>query len=121
MKQRYPDWATDKQQEGMKRFLDIAYEYGDFTVSFEKDRHGRGDEYHSFVAVVEWENWQNPGTKKHEFYIAWDYEQTWDCHHQEIHDWQFLFGGGDATREISSEVFFVDLFFYLDKAAKVAA
>lgn len=59
--------------------------------------------------------------RQHEFDIAWNYEQTWDCYGDKKEEWQFIFSGGDATREMTTEVFFIDLFFMLDKIVDKAA
>lgn len=109
-----PQWATDKQLEGMKKFITIAKEYGDFDISFKPNNWG--DEDRSiFIACVDWENYQASGRRHHEMRIGFDYEATWDCYGERVHDWQFIFAGGDATRELSTEIFFLDLFFYMDE------
>lgn len=55
MLNEYPEWATEKQKEGMKEFIEIANEYGDFDVTFEQERHGRGG-HSRFTAKIEWTN-----------------------------------------------------------------
>lgn len=110
---KYPEWATEKQQEGMEKFRGIASEYHDFTIDFTQSDLGEEDSTR-FYANVSWGSEGLRGQRKHKFDIAYDYEATWDRCGVRLHEWQFLFAGGDATREISTEVFFLDLFFYLD-------
>lgn len=108
-----PEWANDKQLEGMKKFIAIAKEYGDFDVSFKPNNWGDEDSS-IFIACIDWENFQAKGRRHHEMRIGFDYEATWDCYGERIHDWQFIFAGGDATRELTTEIFFLNLFFYMD-------
>lgn len=110
-------WATTKQQEGMSAFLDIASEYGNFDVSFFQS-HGVED---AFTARVEWENNKAEGRRSYEFHVAWDYEPTLDCLGDELHEWHFVFAHGDASREMTSEIFFLSLFFYLDEQLAIVA
>lgn len=118
----YPDWATEKQLEGMKKFVAIAEEYGSFEIGFETNNWGDEDDS-IFIAVLTWgyEGTNEKGIRKHKIRCGWDYEATWDCYGERVHDWQFIFAGGDATRGMSTEVFFVDLFFYLDGIAETKA
>lgn len=110
MSTKYPDWASEKQVEGMKAFSSVAKEYGDFTVEFTPTDYDDGE--HRFYAVVNWR--LLGGEMQHTFDIGWYYERTWarDGTEKEPH-WQFLFAGGDATREMSTEVFFLELFQFL--------
>jgi len=110
---KFPEWATEKQKEGMKEFLKVADSYGQFDVIFEQSQYP--DYENRFLAVVTWENIYAKGVRSHKFDIDWDYEETWDKYGDRIYQWQFLFSGGEATREISTEVFFIDLFFEIDK------
>ncbi|MBO1897758.1 hypothetical protein HNW13_018630 [Shewanella sp. BF02_Schw] len=110
-----PIWATPKQKEGMLLFYQIASEYGCFSVTFKQST--KAIEQHIFIAAVEWESPTNTGCVKryHEFFVAWDYETTWDQFGKIVLYWQFLFAGGDCTREVTTESFYIDLFFYMDK------
>lgn len=120
---KYPDWATEKQLEGMREFGAIAYEYGNFDVEFEQENSGCEGNFHRFYAIVTW-GWEGSekGQRKHVFDIAFGYEKTWTAHGEEMEPyWQFLFSGGDSTREISTETFFLSLFFYLDDIAVTKA
>ena len=121
MKYKYPEWATEKQKEGMDIFLGIATEYGDFNITFRQDDHDYDEDAHAFFADIAWSHNTAKGERKHEMLIAWDYEPTWNRYNERVHHWQFLFGGGDATREVSSEVFFLDMFWYLDEKANLVA
>lgn len=118
MKQNYPDWATEKQKEGMAKFTAIADEYWVFDIEFRQDDHGDEDDESRFYADITWGEGTPLGVRKYEFDIAFDYEATWNRHHERIHEWQFLFSGGEATREVSTEVLALDLFFYLDGIVK---
>lgn len=110
-KNKHLEWATTKQIEGMEEFCAVADEYGNFDVEF-KQSDWADDESSRFYAIVSW------GTKgdhkNHTFDIAYNYEPTWDCHYKPVEFWQFIFADGDCTKEISTEVFFVELFSYLD-------
>jgi hypothetical protein len=110
---KLPEWANDKQIEGMKEIIGIAKEYGDFGISFKQNDYGDEDDS-IFIMCLDWGNYNTKGNRHHEMRIGFDYEQTWDCYGELVHDWQFIFAGGDATRELTTEVFFLDLFFYLD-------
>lgn len=112
----FPEWATPKQIEGMKEFVDVSNEYGCFKVAYKQSDWGDEDETR-FYAVVTWGSTNNKGCREHTFDIAYDYEPTWDYLNEPIEFWQFLFAGGDCTREISTEVFFLELFQYLDGIA----
>ena len=114
-----PKWATEKQQEGMKLFNTIAREYADFEIEFTASDHDDEDEDSRFYAIITWGSFSNDkGQRVHSFDIAYDYERTWDKYGERVYEWQFLFSGGEATREVSTEVLFLDLFFYLDGFAK---
>ena len=121
----YPEWATEKQKEGMSEFFKLIEEYGNFNVSYKQPEYVDEENQDSeFVAVVTWESHTNlsvkaKGIRHHEFRIAWNYEQYFDYQNNRVDAWQFVFAGGDATREISTEVLFMDLFFYLDGIAEI--
>ena len=122
MKQEYPEWATEKQLEGMKKFSLIAGEYGSFEITF--NQNNWVDENESvFIAVLSWgyEGTNEKGIRQHEIRCGYDYEATWDCCGNRVYQWQFIFAGGDATREMTTEVLFLDLFFYLDGIAVTKA
>ncbi len=107
-----PEWATEKQKEGMSLFNDIAGEYGSFVVSY---RQSNNEDVDYFFAVVDWDC---PGAKdkrRHEFKIGWNYAKTWSHLGKVIEHWQFIFGDDEeCTREVTSEIFYMDLFFYMD-------
>lgn len=109
-----PWWATEKQHEGMTKFNGIAAEYGNFEIEYQQGNWGEDDD--TFIALLTWgyEGTNEKGIRQHKIRIGWDYERTWDCYGDRIHQWQFIFANGDATREMTTEVFFLDLFFYLD-------
>ena len=108
----YPEWATDKQMEGMKEFASVAEEYGNFDIHFRKTNHDHGE--HRFDAFVTWGGMRSNQIIQHQFDIAWDHESKWDRYGELLEPhWQFLFACGDATREISTEVFYLVLFDFL--------
>lgn len=113
---RYPEWASIKQKAGMQFFLNITDEYDYFSVRFEKDNHGDGAQ-HSFVSLVTWESPWVETERSYEMRIAWDYEKTWNHLGERMQGWQFLFSGNKITSQVSSETFFVELFFYLESSA----
>jgi len=112
----YPEWASEKQKEGMKQFRMIADEFGQFNIEFKQSHYLSN---HSFDAVVTWENYEAKGKRKHVFWIAWDYERTWDKYGERVENWQFVFADGDATQSMSTEIFYIDLFFYMDKKLNI--
>lgn len=117
----YPEWANDKQKEGMKKVHAIASEYIQPDISFKEDDSGHDDES-IFYIVLDWESHScnDKGHRHHEMQIGFDYESTWDKYGDQVHEWQFMFGNGEATREMTSEVFWLDMFLYLDKFAELA-
>jgi hypothetical protein len=116
----HPVWASDKQKEGMTLFNEIANEYGSFAVSFKQSMWA--DEDNVFIAVLDWENCigKGVGARRHEFKIGWNYQDTWDQLGERVDRWQFIFGDdGECTRSVSTECFFIDLFFYMDKNGSI--
>lgn len=119
MTQSYPEWATDKQIEGMQLFNNVLNEYlWEASVEF-KETDFADEDSTRFYAVVFWDS-GDKGKRQHEFDIAFDYEAEWDYLGERIHRWQFLFAGGEASRELTNEILFMDLFWYLDKVAVTA-
>ena len=120
-----PEWANNKQKEGMELIYAIANEYGNFDISFKPDDSGLEDEEAEsvFYIVLDWTSHTGEAKTKrhHEMMIGFDFEATWDSCGERLHEWQFMFGNGDATREVSSEVFFLDLFFYFDDKHELVA
>ena len=115
-----PEWATPKQKEGMTDFYEIASEYGYFNISFKAPEYYDEDDDSEFFAVLTWgydADKNDLGVCEHTIRIVWNYEQVWDCYGDELNQWQFVFAGGDATREMDTESLFLDLFFYMDKIA----
>ncbi|MGI9541938.1 MAG: hypothetical protein ACR2MX_01690 [Cyclobacteriaceae bacterium] len=94
----------------MEKFACIAEEYI-FYINIEFKKDDSDDDNSRFTAIITW----GEPARSRSFDIAFDYEATWDCYGDRLHEWQFLFSGGEATRELSTEVFFLDLFFYLDE------
>jgi len=118
MEAEYPEWANEKQLEGMKLFASIADEYlWDKHVSFKPHSYGDDDANESrFIAILRWDR-EKLGMRENEFDIAFDYEAKWDHLGNRIEEWQFLFSGGEATRELSNEILFMNLFWYMDDSA----
>lgn len=116
---KFPEWATEKQKEGMRELISII-EFGNFDITF-KQSEIYDDEEHRFFAVFEWENHsckKEMGRRHHEIEMGWGLHEFWDKHGDKIHSWQFIFSGGDCCYEISNRILFLDLFFYLDGIAK---
>ena len=105
----YPDWATEKQLEGMRQFQAAFIDYGYlFDISFKGGRYG----VDSFCVVLTWSS--KSGAKlTRTFHLAVDYVQTWNCFGVELHDWQLIFSSGDDTAEVSAEIILADLCQYL--------
>lgn len=111
----YPEWATDKQKEGMDIFVVIVDEYHHFDIEFKKSNMDE-EEYPRFEAVVTWDS--NGGASlSHEFEIGWNHEKVWAHSGEELDEWQFIFSFGDCAREMSTEIFYLDMFFFMDRNA----
>lgn len=113
----YPEWASDKQKEGMGEILSIV-EFGRFDISF-KPGEFYEDEDHEFIVVFEWEahNYKKLGKRHHEIRVCWDHQEFWDCYGERVYCWHFVFSDGDVSHRVSTEILFLDLFFYLDEQA----
>jgi len=115
----YPEWATARQIEGMQLFNNVLNEYlWAASVEF-KETDFEDESGTRFYAVVFWDS-DDKGKRQHEFDVAFDYEAEWDHLGKRIHRWQFLFAGGDVSRELTNEILFMELFWYLDKVAVTA-
>jgi hypothetical protein len=114
---KYPEWATEKQLEGMKEASSVIQEYGNFDIEY---RPGDSDEeYHDFYIDLTWHNSRAEGERQHELHVGWDWEPTWDRNHEQIEFWQFVFCNGDVGREISGETLYLDLFQWADRQITV--
>ncbi|WP_415913285.1 hypothetical protein [Neptuniibacter sp. QD37_11] len=114
--QIYPEWASDKQKEGMKAFLKIAESYGNFDVKFSPYEFDSDDYHARFVADISWGfgSMFGQGQREHRFYVGWDMQQVWSgTTGERIHQWQFDFLE-DAYHEMNLEIFYLDLFFKVD-------
>ena len=105
---KLPDWANEKQIEGMKAFLEIAEEYGQFNFEF-KDR--TFDEDTGFSVDVKW-NPYGRGERVVEFSVFWNYEQLFNHRSESIDTWQFVFA--DNGFEMSGQLFYMELFQQVD-------
>jgi hypothetical protein len=115
-----PEWASTKQREGMNDFYELATEYGSFDISFKQPEYYSEDDDSEFIAVLTWgynTDKDDLGIRNHEIRVAWNHEQYFDHCSSEVDAWQFVFACGDATREMSTEVLFIDLFFFMDGIA----
>ena len=120
MSANIPEWASPKQREGMDDFYELATEYGYFDISFRAPDYYNDDDDSEFIAVLTWgydADKDDLGIRKHEIRIAWNYEQYFDHCGDKADAWQFVFACGDATREMTTEVLFIDLFFFMDGIA----
>lgn len=121
MNSEFPEWATEKQREGMELFNEVTADYSLFNFTFENHPNAVCDNEepeHDFIVNVSWgyDGADSKGIRNHTFHIAWDYETTWDHMNERIYEWQFVFGDG-CGREVTTELFFVELFSFLDKIA----
>tara|TARA_R110000787_G_scaffold184251_1_gene296189 strand:- start:103 stop:492 length:390 start_codon:yes stop_codon:yes gene_type:complete len=117
MSANIPEWASAKQREGMDDFYELATEYGYFDISFRKPDYYTDDDDSEFVAILTWgydTGKEDLGIRKHEIRIIWNHEQYFDHCGDKVDTWQFVFACGDATREMNTEVLFIDLFFFMD-------
>lgn len=111
MEIKLPEWATNKEQEGMKAFLEIVNEYGQFEVEFKPTTFA--DDV-GFEAVVSWSPFARPDIiHKVPYSIHYNFEQLFNHENAKINTWQFVFD--DNGIEISGQVFYMELFQYLDK------
>lgn len=109
----YPSWASEKQLEGMRKFSAIASEYITPIITFKQ--HENDENKDRFTAQIEWVPINSVRPRNHEFDIDFDHEAAWDKYGDRIYEWQFLFSFGDASREMSTEVFFLEMFFEAEK------
>ena len=120
MSANIPEWASVKQREGMNDFYELATEYGSFDISFNQPEYYSEDDDSEFIAVLTWgynTDKDDLGIRTHEIRVAWNHEQYFDHCSSEVDAWQFVFACGDATREMTTEVLFIDLFFFMDGIA----
>lgn len=114
MEIKLPEWATKKEKEGMKAFLKIAQEYGQFEfefkpVTFEDDI--------GFEVNVKW-NPYGRGERNIPFSVYWNYEQLFNRLNEKIDTWQFVFADSGFT--INGQLFYMELFQRLDEKLEVA-
>jgi hypothetical protein len=110
-----PDWASEKQAEGMALFALIFADYEHhFDVSFKQSEND--DSNHRFIASVKWrygfdsKNQQEQRT--HDFVVGWNVQETWSAANEKLSEWQFVFGDDDdATRTLNAEYAFTDITF----------
>lgn len=104
MRNELPDWADDKEKEGMKAFLDIVEEYGMFEVTFKQSTFA--DDM-GFEADVRWFSFDTHG-RAVPFSIYWNYEQLFNHLNEKVNTWQFVFS--DSGFEMSGQLFYMELF-----------
>jgi hypothetical protein len=111
MENKLPEWATDKEQEGMKSFLKIVEEYGQFEVEFKSTTFA--DDI-GFYATVSWSPFARPDiVHKVEYSIHYNFEQLFNSGLEKINTWQFVFE--DNGFQMSGQLFYMELFQHLDK------
>jgi hypothetical protein len=115
----YPIWATEKQREGIDKFSVIADKYGRFDIEFKPYNYAEEEQTADFLAEVTWgyEGSDCNGIRQHEMRIAWCHEETWDHLGNKVEEWQFVFASGECAREMTTEMFYMDLFTCLDSIA----
>lgn len=111
MSRNYPDWATDKQCEGMSDFINIADEFGSFDIGFIQVPCGSD---HEFTARVSWIHHGDGASLSHDFRIAFEHTQMWDSCGEELHEWQFVFADGDIAHPMEMSIFYIDLFHFMN-------
>ncbi len=110
-----PDWASEKQAEGMAIFELIFADYDyHLDVSFKPSEND--DSNHRFIASVTWNygfNEKNQQEQRtHDFVIGWNVQETWSADNEKIDEWQIVFGDDDdATRTLNGEHAFTDIAF----------
>lgn len=104
MRNDLPEWATDKEQEGMKSFLEIVEEYGQFEVEFKPTTFA--DDI-GFDADVKWFSFDTHA-RKVSFSVHWNYEQMFNNLNEKVDTWQFVFADSGFT--ISGQLFYMELF-----------
>jgi len=104
-----PEWASEKQKEGMKAFLQIAEEYGQFNFEFKEETF---DEDIGFGVDVKW-NPYGRGMRVIEFAVFWNYEQLFNHRDEPFDAWQFVFA--ESGFEISGQLFYMELFQRIDE------
>jgi hypothetical protein len=111
METQTPIWATDKIKEGMKAFLKIADEYGQFEVTFKQLTFYNDI---GFDATVSWNPFARPDiTHKVEFSVHYNFEQLFNANEEKINTWQFVFE--DSGFRMNGQLFYMELFQHLDK------
>lgn len=106
---KIPEWASKKQKEGMKAFLEIAQEYGQFEFEFKETTF---DEDIGFGVDVKW-NPYGRGERVVEFLVFWNYEQLFNHMNEVVDTWQFVFA--DSGFEMSGQLFYMELFQRIDE------
>ena len=109
---KFPEWASDKIKEGMSAFVGIVETYPslDMDISFQQLTF---DDEIGFDAEVSWLEFGIKIKKSVLFHVVWNYEQLFTPFDERFDCWQFVFD--DVGREISVELFFVELFFSVKK------
>lgn len=115
----YPEWASEKQKEGMLEFSKIANEHGIFEIAFEQGNNDDSDDSDDsdkslFEVALTWTPLDSTVARTHLMTVDFNYEQTWNHLGEELCEWQFVFGSGDCTRSMCSEMFYTDVFFRTD-------
>lgn len=109
MENQLPEWASDKEKEGMKAFLEIVEEYGQFTVEFKASKF---PEDVGFEASVSWGRFDR-GDISIPFSIFWNYDQLFNQLNEKVDTWQFVICDSGFT--ISSQLFYMELFQRVDE------
>jgi hypothetical protein len=110
MNNQLPEWATNEISEGMKAFLSIVEEYGQFEVEFKpltlQDDIG-------FTAIVSWSPFARPDIIHDvEFLVQLNFEQMYNCEGEKIDTWQAVIEDSGFT--LTGQLFYMQLFQHLD-------
>lgn len=110
MEYQLPEWATNEISEGMKVFLCIVEEYGQFDVEF-KSLASQGNI--GFTAIVRWSPFARPDIiHEVEFLVQLNFEQMYSCEGEKTDTWQAVIEDSGFT--LTGQLFYMQLFQHLD-------
>lgn len=107
----FPEWATEKQKEGMQVFYDLTTSLLPFETVFEISDDVERE--HQFVAKVLWTRYEL-GDREVTFVVDWDYQELFSSDGCRIYVWQCVLEE-DFGMSLSQEFFCMYMFQELDK------
>lgn len=112
MENTLPEWASNKVSEGMKVFLDIVNEYGQFDVEF-KPLDFQYEHEVGFNAIVQWSPFARPDiVHEVQFEIQHNHEQLYNANNEKVDTWQLVVNESGVT--FTGQIFYMQLFHHLD-------